>query len=101
MIAAAGVSILTSAFWQNADKIILAETDWSMVIFLICLILLIKAKWNPILVMLLAGMNSLVPASGGMRQQACVLYHICNFCDGISGYPEQRQMELVGISCLV
>ena len=56
MIAAAGVSILTSAFWQNADKIILAETDWSMVlIFLICLILLIKAKWNPILVMLLAG----------------------------------------------
>ena len=56
MIAAAGVSILTSALWQNADKIILAETDWSMVlIFLICLILLIKAKWNPILVMLLAG----------------------------------------------
>lgn len=56
MIAAAGVSILTSAFWKNADKIILAETDWSMAfIFLICLILLIKAKWNPILVMLLAG----------------------------------------------
>ena len=56
MIAAAGVSILTSAFWQNADKIILAETDWSMaLIFLICLILLIKVKWNPILVMLLAG----------------------------------------------
>ena len=60
MIAAAGVSILTSAFWQNADKIILAETDWSMVlIFLICLILLIKAKWNPILVMLLAGLMKL------------------------------------------
>ena len=56
MIAAAGVSILTSAFWQNADKIILAETDWSMaLIFLICLVLLIKVKWNPILVMLLAG----------------------------------------------
>ena len=60
MIAAAGVSILTSALWQNADKIILAETDWSMVlIFLICLILLIKAKWNPILVMLLAGLMKL------------------------------------------
>ena len=60
MIAAAGVSILTSAFWKNADKIILAETDWSMVlIFLICLILLIKAKWNPILVMLLAGLMKL------------------------------------------
>ena len=60
MIAVAGVSILTSAFWQNADKIILAETDWSMVlIFLICLILLIKAKWNPILVMLLAGLMKL------------------------------------------
>ena len=57
MIAAAGVSILTSAFWKNADKIILAETDWSMaLIFLICLILLKKAKWNPILVMLLAGL---------------------------------------------
>ena len=56
MIAAAGVSILTSAFWKNADKIIQAETDWSMaLIFLICLVLLIKVKWNPILVMLLAG----------------------------------------------
>lgn len=60
MIAAAGVSILTSAFWKNADKIILAETDWSMaLIFLICLILLKKAKWNPILVMLLAGLMKL------------------------------------------
>lgn len=60
MIAAAGVSILTSAFWKNADKIILAETDWSMaLIFFICLILLKKAKWNPILVMLLAGLMKL------------------------------------------
>ena len=60
MIAAAGVSILTSAFWKNADKIILAETDWSMaLIFLICLVLLIKVKWNPILVMLLAGLMKL------------------------------------------
>ena len=71
MIAAAGVSILTSAFWQNADKIILAETDWSMaLIFLICLILLIKAKWNPILVMLLAGamkwgISALIKFTGG------------------------------------
>ena len=71
MIAAAGVSILTSAFWQNADKIILAETDWSMVlIFLICLILLIKAKWNPILVILLAGamkwgISALIKFTGG------------------------------------
>ena len=57
MIAAAGVSILTSAFWKNAAKLILAETDWSMaLIFFICLILLTKAKWNPILVMLLAGL---------------------------------------------
>ena len=71
MIAAAGVSILTSAFWQNADKIILAETDWSMaLIFLICLILLIKVKWNPILVMLLAGamklgISALIKFTGG------------------------------------
>lgn len=71
MIAAAGVSILTSALWQNADKIILAETDWSMaLIFLICLILLIKVKWNPILVMLLAGamklgISALIKFTGG------------------------------------
>ena len=71
MIAAAGVSILTSAFWKNADKIILAETDWSMaLIFLICLILLIKVKWNPILVMLLAGamklgISALIKFTGG------------------------------------
>ena len=71
MIAAAGVSILTSAFWKNADKIILAETDWSMaLIFLICLILLIKAKWNPILVILLAGamkwgISALIKFTGG------------------------------------
>ena len=71
MIAAAGVSILTSAFWQNADKIILAETDWSMaLIFLICLVLLIKVKWNPILVMLLAGamklgISALIKFTGG------------------------------------
>ena len=71
MIAAAGVSILTSAFWKNADKIILAETDWSMaLIFLICLVLLIKVKWNPILVMLLAGamklgISALIKFTGG------------------------------------
>lgn len=71
MIAAAGVSILTSAFWKNADKIILAETDWSMaLIFLICLVLLIKVKWNPILVMLLAGamklgISALINFTGG------------------------------------
>jgi len=71
MIAAAGVSILTSALWQNADKIILAETDWSMaLIFLICLVLLIKVKWNPILVMLLAGamklgISALIKFTGG------------------------------------
>ena len=71
MIAAAGVSILTSAFWKNADKIILAGTDWSMaLIFLICLVLLIKVKWNPILVMLLAGamklgISALIKFTGG------------------------------------
>ena len=71
MIAAAGVSILTSAFCKNADKIILAETDWSMaLIFLICLVLLIKVKWNPILVMLLAGamklgISALIKFTGG------------------------------------
>lgn len=56
MIAAAGVTILVSAFWPAGGGPVLAETDWSLVvIFLICLLLLIKGKKNPVLVMVLAG----------------------------------------------
>lgn len=56
MIAAAGISILMSAFWGSDTAIHLGSTEWGMVaIFGICVVLLQKFKWNPILVMLLAG----------------------------------------------
>lgn len=61
MIASAGVSILVSAFWNGAD------TRWMMVgIFVICLILLRKTKWNPVLVMALAGVLKLLTAIAGI-----------------------------------
>lgn len=67
MIASAGVSILVSAFWNGADVIALADTRWVMVgIFVICLILLRKTKWNPVLVMALAGVLKLLTAIAGI-----------------------------------
>ena len=65
--ASAGVSILVSAFWNGADIIALADTRWVMVgIFVICLILLRKTKWNPVLVMALAGVMKLLAAIAGI-----------------------------------
>ena len=56
MIAAAGISILISAFWGSRNLIALAGTKWSLVvIFVVCMILLRKVKMNPIWVMVLAG----------------------------------------------
>ena len=56
MIASAGILILKNAFWGSGETIALTETQWSMaVIFGICVILLRKTKWNPIWVMVLAG----------------------------------------------
>ena len=67
MIASAGVSILVSAFWNGADIIALADTRWVMVgIFVICLILLRKTKWNLVLVMALAGGMKLLAAIAGI-----------------------------------
>lgn len=57
LIATAGVSILTTAFFGesfNTFKIHL------VVIFGICVILLTKYKWDPILVMLLAGVMNTI-----------------------------------------
>lgn len=57
MIASAGLLIVTSAFWSEESSI----GNWNtingraVVIFALCVILLRKFKWNPILVMLLAG----------------------------------------------
>ena len=56
MIAGAGVLILKNAFWGGSGTISLSGTQWSMVaIFTVSFVLLKKAKWNPILVMVLAG----------------------------------------------
>ena len=56
MIASAGVLILKNAFWGSEERIALTTTDWSMVvIFGICVALLRRTKWNPIWVMVLAG----------------------------------------------
>ena len=49
LIATAGVSILTTAFFGDTFNIHL------VVIFSLCVILLTKYKWDPILVMILAG----------------------------------------------
>lgn len=58
MIAAAGLSILISAFWGS--NINFMQTRWDLVfIFVVCLVLLQKLKMNPILVMVLAGVFQL------------------------------------------
>ena len=59
MITSAGISILISAFWDSG-AISIANISWGMVlIFVICFILLKKAKADPILVMILAGIMKL------------------------------------------
>ena len=56
LIAAAGISILITAFWGNTGMISLVGTKWTLVvIFMICVVLLQKVKMNPIGVMALAG----------------------------------------------
>lgn len=56
MIASAGISIMITAFWGQAELVTLAHTKWSLVgIFVLCVILLRRTKWNPIVIMLLAG----------------------------------------------
>ena len=60
MIASAGITILTTAFWSSQGTVQLTTTNWYLVgIFVICLILLQKYKLNPIWVMLLAGVMKL------------------------------------------
>lgn len=63
LIASAGVSILLTAFWGSEEKILLGETDWLLVvIFGLSFLLLDKAKMNPILVMILAGVMKVAAA---------------------------------------
>ena len=51
------------AFWGSGAQSALSATNWIMVgIFVICLVLLQKAKMNPILVMVLAGVMKVLSA---------------------------------------
>ena len=56
MIGSAGLSILISAFWGSEGVIQLRETRLDNVILFVAAVFLIqKKKWNPIAVMVLAG----------------------------------------------
>lgn len=67
MIATAGVSILVSSFWGGEDIVLSGIKISAVVIFAICMVLLMKFKINPILVMLLAGvMNVVYSVASGM-----------------------------------
>lgn len=55
MIAAAGVSVLISAFWGDG-AVSIASTKWVLVAaFAVCFVLLRKTKLNPVWVMVIAG----------------------------------------------
>ncbi|HIX66345.1 MAG TPA: chromate transporter [Candidatus Anaerotruncus excrementipullorum] len=67
MIASAGVSILLTALWEGAAPS-LAGTHWELAaLFLMCFFLLRKTRFNPVGVMVLAGVAKLglALATGG------------------------------------
>lgn len=55
MIATAGVSLIITAFWGLDVISIQTINPVAVILFILSLILLLKYKWNPILVMILAG----------------------------------------------
>lgn len=56
LIAAAGLTIIVSAFWGEDQPITLQGANWTMIVlFAVCLFLMLKKKMNPIAVMVLAG----------------------------------------------
>ena len=62
MIASAGVLILVTAFW-GSGIINIDGIKWDMVlIFAISVVLLRKTKWNPVFVMILAGVLKVLVA---------------------------------------
>ena len=67
MVAAAGISILITAFW-GGDRIgSLESTRWWMIgIFALCVLFLKKLNWNPIVVMLSAGVLRVLLAVFGI-----------------------------------
>ena len=67
MVAAAGISILITAFWGGDQIGSLESTRWWMVgIFALCVLFLKKLKWNPIAVMLSAGVLRVLLAVFGI-----------------------------------
>ena len=59
MIASAGVLIMMNALWGG--DVTLGGTNWVMAgIFALCLVLLRRTKWSPILIMTLGGVVNLV-----------------------------------------
>lgn len=67
MVAAAGISILITAFWGGDQIGSLESTRWWMVgIFALCILFLKKLNWNPIVVMLSAGVLRVLLAVFGI-----------------------------------
>lgn len=67
MVAAAGISILITAFWGGDHIGSLESTRWWMVgIFALCVLFLKKLNWNPIAVMLSAGVLRVLLAVFGI-----------------------------------
>ena len=67
MVAAAGISILITAFW-GGDQIGSLESTrrWMVGIFALCVLFLKKLNWNPIAVMLSAGVLRVLLAVFGI-----------------------------------
>ena len=67
LIASAGISILITAFWGGDQIGSLESTRWWMVgIFALCVFFLKKLNWNPIAVMLSAGVLRVLLAVFGI-----------------------------------
>lgn len=60
MIASAGLSLIITAFWGERAILFSNINSVAVVIFVLCLFLLIKLKWSPILVMVLAGIFNII-----------------------------------------
>ena len=66
MIAAAGVSILLTAFWGTDGIVTLAGTNWGMAaLFAVCFVLLRTTRISPVLVMVMAGVVKLLASLAG------------------------------------
>lgn len=68
MIAAAGVSLVVTAFWGDQEVALSNINIVSIILFIISLVLLLKRKLSPILVMVLAGVLNIIwtVISGGI-----------------------------------